>query len=125
MKFKALTNEIPDIEADYRDAARFDRWRVGGKAFFMPGGFNTTAYLPLEEIRSAYPHDFSVKGGNCCTGTIITGGVVIRYGENEIIKIIPGSERHAHRLMEALKERLPDLDTEIPEIYRGSTRKLI
>lgn len=124
MKFRTLTKEIPGIEQDYAQSARFDRWRVGSLALFSPGGFNTAAYLPLEDIVSAYPHDFSLKGGCCCAGTIISGGVVVKYGDNEVIKIIPGNEKYAPKLLDALKEKLPELDTEIPEIYRKSTRIL-
>ena len=125
MRLQPVTVEIPGVEEDYRTADRFDRWRVGSLAFYMPGGFNTTAYLPLDAITSAYPHDFRVKGGCSCAGTIVTGGVVVRYGDNEVIRIIPGSEKHAPRLLAALKERLPDLDTEVPETYRNCTRKLV
>ncbi len=123
MKFKALTNEIPGVAEDYAKAFRYDRWRVGTQAFYLPGGFNTIAYLPLSEITSAYPHDFRVKSG-CCTGGIVTGGVVVKYGENEIIKIVPGNERYAPKLLNALKEQIPDLNTEIPDIYKNSTRIL-
>ena len=124
MKFKALTKEIRGVEEDYAKALRFDRWRVGALAFYTPGGFNTTAYLPLDEITSAYPHDYRVKGGCSCAGTIVTGGVVVKYGENEIIKVVPGSEKHAPRLLNALKTQIPDLNTEIPDIYKESTRIL-
>ena len=124
MKFKALTHELPGVEEDYVKAARYDRWRVGTQAFYLPGGFNTTAYLPLNEITSAYPHDFRVKGGCSCAGTIVTGGVVVKYGDNEIIKVVPGSEKYAPKLLNALKEQIPDLNTEIPDIYRDSTRIL-
>ena len=125
MKFKALTAQIPDIEDDYARAAKFERWRIGSRAMYVPGGFNTAAYLPLEEIRSAYPHDFRLKGGCSCAGTIFTGGLVVRYGENEVIKIIPGNEKYAARILDALKEKLPGLDTEIPDIYKNRTREQI
>ena len=125
MKFKALTMQIPDIENDYARAQKFERWRIGSQAMFVPGGFNTAAYLPLEEITSAYPHDFRVKGGCSCAGTIFSGGVVVTYGENGVIKIIPGNEKYAARILDALKEKLPDLNTEIPDIYKNRTREQI
>ena len=124
MKFKALTHELAGVEEDYAKALRCDRWRVGTMAFYTPGGFNTTAYLPLDEITSAYLHDFRVKGGCSCAGTIVTGGVVVKYGANEIIKVVPGRDKQALILLNALKERIPDLDTEIPDIYKESTRIL-
>ena len=68
------------------------------------------------------PHDFRVKGGCSCAGTIPTGGVVITYGEKGVIKIIPGNEKNAEKVLTTLKERKPDIDTTVPEIYRGRTR---
>ena len=65
-----------------------------------------------------------MKGGCSCAGTIVTGGVVVKYGENEIIKVVPGRDKQALILLNALKERIPDLDTEIPDIYKESTRIL-
>ena len=124
MKFKALTKEIRGVEEDYAKALRFFRKGAAAPEIYTPGGFNTTSYLPLDEITSAYPHDYRVKGGCSCAGTIVTGGVVVKYGENEIIKVVPGSEKHAPRLLNALKTQIPDLDTEIPDIYKESTRIL-
>lgn len=40
-------------------------------------------------------------------------------------KVLPGSGKQGIRLLALLKERIPGLDTEVPEIYRSSTRKLI
>ena len=125
MKFKALTTQIPDIEDDYAGAQKFERWRIGSKAMFFPGGFNAAAYLPLEEIRSAYPHDFRIKGGCSCAGTVFSGGVVVTYGENGVLKVIPGNEKYVARILDALKEKLPGLDTEIPDIYKNRTREQI
>ena len=123
MKFKALTHELPGVEEDYVKAGRYDRWRVGTQAFYLPGGFNTIAYLPLNEITSAYPHDFRVKGGCSCAGTIVTGGVVLKYGDNEIIKVVPGSEKYAPKLLNALKEQIPDLDRHRSGAYLQRRRK--
>jgi hypothetical protein len=50
------------------------------------------------------------------------GGVVITYGEKGVIKIIPGKEKNAEKILTTLKERKPDIDTTVPEIYRGRTR---
>ncbi len=122
MKLKPLTRKIEDIGEDYEKASRYDRWRVGQLALYMPDGFQTAAYLPLEDITNAYPHDYSVRGGNCCAGTIVTGGVVVRYKEDGVINIIPGNSKAAYKLLDALKERLPDLDTQIPDIYKDTTR---
>ena len=47
---------------------------------------------------------------------------MITYGDGGVIKIIPGNEKNAGRILEALKERKPDLDMTVPEIYRGRTR---
>ena len=49
---------------------------------------------------------------------------MVKYGDNEIIKVVPGSEKYAPKLLNALKEQIPDLNTEIPDIYRDSTRIL-
>ena len=110
--------ELPGMEEDYAAGQKIERWKVGEKAFFQPAGFGKYSYLPLTSIRSAYPHDFLLKGGCSCAGTVPTRGVVITYGEKGVIKVIPGSGKNAARLLDALKERLPELDTTIPEIYR-------
>ena len=57
--------------------------------------FGKYAYLPLTAVLTAYPHDFRVKGGCSCAGTIPSGGVVITYGSKGVIKIIPGNEKNA------------------------------
>ena len=36
--------------------------------------------------------------------------------------MIPGNEKNAAILLEALKERIPDLDMTVPEIYKNRTR---
>ena len=110
------------METDYETAVRIERWRVGEKAFYQPSGFGRCSYLPLSSILSAYPHDFRIKGGCSCAGTIPSGGVVITYGEKGVIKVIPGNEKNAVKMLEVLKERIPGLDMTIPEIYRSRTR---
>ena len=122
MKLIPIQEELPGVEADFENATKIERWKVGEKAFFQPAGFNKYSYLPLSAILSAYPHDFRVKGGCSCAGTIPSGGVVITYGDKGVIKIIPGNEKNAGRILETLKERIPDLDMTVPEIYRGRTR---
>lgn len=122
MKLIPIQEEFPGVEADFENATKIERWKVGEKAFFQPAGFNKYSYLPLSAILSAYPHDFRVKGGCSCAGTIPTGGVVITYGEKGVIKIIPGKEKNAEKILTTLKERKPDIDTTVPEIYRGRTR---
>ena len=122
MKLIPIQEELPGVEADFENATKIERWKVGEKAFFQPAGFNKYSYLPLSAILSAYPHDFRVKGGCSCAGTIPTGGVVITYGEKGVIKIIPGNEKNAEKILTTLKERKPDIDTTVPEIYRGRTR---
>ena len=122
MKLIPIQEELPGVEADFENATKIERWKVGEKAFFQPTGFNKYSYLPLSAILSAYPHDFRVKGGCSCAGTIPTGGVVITYGEKGVIKIIPGNEKNAEKILTTLKERKPDIDTTVPEIYRGRTR---
>ena len=122
MKLIPIQEELPGVEADFENATKIERWKVGEKAFFQPAGFNKYSYLPLSAILSAYPHDFRVKGGCSCAGTIPTGGVVITYGEKGVIKIIPGNEKNAEKILSTLKERKPDIDTTVPEIYRGCTR---
>ena len=122
MKLIPIQEELPGVEADFENATKIERWKVGEKAFFQPAGFNKYSYLPLSAILSAYPHDFRVKGGCSCAGTIPTGGVVITYGEKGVIKIIPGNEKNAEKILTTLKERRPDIDTTVPEIYRGRTR---
>ncbi len=118
MKFRPLMSPIKDPGQDYEQSVRIDRWNIGESAFYAPDGFRSMAYLPLGEIRSAYPHDFSVKGGCCCTSMVPAGGLVITYGEMGVIKILPGSVRNGSRILEELKKRIPDLDTRVPEIYR-------
>ena len=122
MKLIPIQEELPGVEADFENATKIERWKVGEKAFFQPAGFNKYSYLPLSAILSAYPHDFRVKGGCSCAGTIPTGGVVITYGEKGVIKIIPGNEKNAEKILSTLKERKPDIDTTVPEIYRGRPR---
>ena len=124
MKLKPILPEyeLSEPEKDFENAPRIERWRVGQKAFYQPAGFGKYFYLPLTSILSAYPHDFRIKGGCSCAGTIPSGGVVITYGEKGVIKIVPGNEKNAARILEALKERIPNLDMTVPEIYRGLTR---
>ena len=114
--------ETSGLEEDFEKSVKIERWRVGKAAFYQPAGFGKYAYLPLTEVLTAYPHDFRVKGGCSCAGTIPTGGVVITYGEKGVIKIIPGNEKNAEKILTTLKERKPDIDTTVPEIYRGRTR---
>ena len=122
MKLIPIQQELPGVEADFETALKIEKWRVGEKAFYQPAGFGKYSYLPLASILSAYPHDFRVKGGCSCVGTIPSGGVVITYGDGGVIKIIPGNEKNAAKILTALKERIPDLDMTVPEIYRGRTR---
>ena len=114
--------ETSGLEKDFEKSVKIERWRVGKAAFYQPAGFGKYAYLPLTEVLTAYPHDFRVKGGCSCAGTIPSGGVVITYGGKGVIKIIPGNEKNAAILLEALKERIPDLDMTVPEIYKNRTR---
>ena len=114
--------ETSGLEKDFEKSVKIERWRVGKAAFYQPAGFGKYAYLPLTAVLTAYPHDFRVKGGCSCAGTIPSGGVVITYGGKGVIKIIPGNEKNATKLLEALKERIPDLDMTIPEIYKNRTR---
>ena len=125
MKFIPLGTVLEDVQQDYETAQKVDRWRVGRKAFYAPGGFRAVSYLPLSEISSAYPHDFQVRGGTSCCSTITAGGTVITYGDGGVLKVLPGSGKQGIRLLSLLKERIPGLDTEVPEIYRNSTRKRI
>jgi hypothetical protein len=113
---------MSDLEEDFEKAVKVERWRVGNDAFYQPAGFSKYTYLPLSSVLTAYPHDFRVKGGCSCAGTIPSGGVVITYGDKGVIKIIPGNEKNAAKLLEALKERIPDLDMTVPEIYKNRTR---
>ena len=114
--------EMSDLEEDFEKAVKVERWRVGKDAFYQPAGFSKYTYLPLSSVLTAYPHDFRVKGGCSCAGTIPSGGVVITYGDKGVIKIIPRNEKNAAKLLEALKERIPDLDMTVPEIYKNRTR---
>ena len=115
-------HEISGLEEDFEKAVKIERWRVGKDAFYQPAGFGKYSCLPLASIRSAYPHDFRVRGGCSCAGTIPSGGVVITYEGNGVIKIIPGNEKNAAKLLEALKDRIPNLDMTVPEIYKNRTR---
>ena len=114
--------ETSGLEEDFEKSVKIERWRVGEAAFYQLAGFRKYSYLPLTAILTAYPHDFRVKGGCSCAGTIPSGGVVITYGSKGVIKIIPGNEKNAAKLLEALKERIPDLDMTVPEIYKNRTR---
>ena len=125
MKFTPLEKELPDSELsdDFESAEKIDKWKIGEKAFFQPSGLFGVRYLPLTSVRKAYPHDFQIKGGCSCAGTYPSRGVVLSYGEGEILKLIPNKEKESDALISALKKRIVDLDTEIPEQYRKETRE--
>ena len=125
MKYTAIEKELParELEADFERAQKIEKWRIGEKALFQTSGLFFTKYLPLSSIVRAYPHDFQIKGGCSCAGTYPSRGVVIAYGNDGILKLIPNREKEADELIAAIKSRIPDLDTEIPERYRNETRE--
>ena len=125
MNFKPFSEGavIPDAEQDFAAAERVEKWRIGKKALFQTAGPFSIRYLPLGVIKKAYPHDFQIKSGCSCAGTFPSRGVVVVYGENKVLKMIPNKERESEHIIALLKERLPGLDTEIPELYKKETRE--
>ena len=125
MRYTAIEKELPahELEADYESAQRIEKWRVGEKALFQTNGLFSIKYLPLSSIIKAYPHDFQIKGGCSCAGTYPSRGVVVAYEGGGILKLIPNRERETDELIAAIKDRIPGLDTEIPERYRSETRE--
>lgn len=124
MKFIPIEKELPvqEIEADFENAQKIEKWRIGEKALFQSNSLFATKYLPLSSIKKAYPHDFQIKGGCSCAGTYPSRGVVIVYGEG-VLKLVPNREREADRIIGRLKAVVPSLNTEIPEQYRNQTRE--
>lgn len=124
MKFIPVdeTYTIADPETDFARAEKLDHWHLSEQAVYVPYGLNGQNYLPLKAITKAYYHDFQVRTG-CCTGTWPKRGIVICYGEKGILKMRPNKEKNAMVLLEALQEKIPGLDTEIPDLYRKETRK--
>lgn len=117
------TESLQDAEEDYTSAEKVEKWRIGQKAFYQASGPFKVRYLLLREIRKAYPHDFQIKSGCSCAGTFPSRGVVILYGDDQVLKLIPNKERESERILSLLKKRIPDLDTEIPALYQKETRE--
>ena len=113
-----------DLTQDYSTAERAERWRIGRKAFYQTYGPFGVKYLPLDRIRRAYPHDFQIKSGCSCAGTFPSRGVVVEYDDRQVLKLIPNKEKESDHIIALLNERVPGLDTEIPELYRKETRQV-
>lgn len=112
---------LSDPAADFADSVKIERWHIGIKAFYESSWLGKQSYLPLTEIRKAFLHDFPIKGGCSCAGNIPAAGVAIEY-DGGSFKIIPAHEKNVQKIIDTLKERIPGLDTEIPDIYKGRTR---
>lgn len=125
MKFTPLSEEWDSskLTEDYEGAVKAEKWRVGKLSLYQPSGIFGIKYLPLQQIRKAYPHDFQIKSGCSCAGTFPSRGVVVEYGDRQILKLIPNKEKVSEVIIGLLKDRIPGLDTEIPDLYKKETRK--
>lgn len=125
MRFTPFVEDalITEAEADYSSAEKAERWKVGEKALYQSSGPFGVRYLPLGLIRKAYPHDFQIKSGCSCAGTFPSRGVVVEYGDRQILKLIPNKEKESDHIISLLKKRIPELDTGIPELYSKETRQ--
>jgi len=59
---------LDDPAADFRGAARIEKYRVSGKALYVPSGFSWT-YLPLGGVLNAEEAHRSVTAGHCVSVT--------------------------------------------------------
>lgn len=112
---------IPDPETDFADSVKIERWHIGSCALYESSWLGKQSYVPLSEIKRAFQHDFPIKSGCSCAGSIPTAGVAVEY-DGGSLKIIPAHEKNVQKIIDTLNERIPGLDTEIPDIYKGRTR---
>ena len=125
MKFVPLSGTVDDkvLTEEFSDAVKVEKWRIGKSVRFQAAPMLPVKYLPFSEITKAYPHDFQIKSGCSCAGTYPSRGVVIGYGEKGILKLIPNKEKSSDQIISLLKERIPGLDIEIPDLYKNETRE--
>lgn len=115
-----------ELSADYEEGGKIEKWKVGRLALYQKSGPFGIRYLPLPLIRRAYPHDFQIKSGCSCAGTFPSRGVVVEYdmnGEKGVLKMIPNKEKESEQILAQLKKQIPDLLTDIPDLYKKETRE--
>lgn len=125
MKFVPVSCTVDEqvLTREFSNSIKVEKWRIGETVFFQTAAMLPVKYLPFSEIRKAYPHDFQIKSGCSCAGTYPSRGVVVGYGEEGILKLIPNKEKNSDQIISLLKERIPGLDTEIPDLYKNETRE--
>ena len=98
MKFIPLGTVLEDVQQDYETAQKVDRWRVGRKAFYAPGGFRAGSYLgnghhvrrrgcpegPPRKREAGDPADGSAEGTDPGTGHGSSGDLPQQHQKTHI-----------------------------------------
>jgi hypothetical protein len=94
---------IDSIREDYKKSTKFEKFKVGERAIYIPNGFGWK-YFPIEKADSIRKVKRTVSSDNgCAPYSIELPAIMIKYGE-EILVLDMNNEKKAEELLSRLQE---------------------
>ncbi len=94
---------IDNIKEDYKKSTKFEKFKVGIKAVYIPNGFGWK-YFPIEKADSIRKVKRTVSSDNgCAPYSIELPAIMIKYGE-EFLVLDMNNEKKAEELLSRLQE---------------------
>ena len=117
MKFysvQQILNSDKSLEQEFKAAEPTGTMRIGTKHLFFRVGLKHYA-IPFTEITGCFRRVRAVETRLCCgRGTMEMESIVVRTEEGEAAEISVPGRKAAVKLMEQLKQALPDADFAAP-----------
>ena len=113
MKFSGPEGKLesPELTADYENAERFEKTRVGKLGVFFPSGFGTK-FIPYSYLDQAFIRVHEVDGKLCCgKATFYYYRLVFVRDGKEFIDVISEDEKAMDGALAAIAENAPDVAT--------------